>query len=69
MLGAEIPPGEALQRGDLMFWKGHVGMMVDAELLIHANGHFMATVIEPLSDAMARIQEVTGSPVIARRRL
>lgn len=67
-LGAEIPAGEALQRGDLVFWQGHVGMMVDAELLIHANGYFMATVIEPLSVAMTRIEGATGGRVIARRR-
>jgi cell wall-associated NlpC family hydrolase len=68
-LGTEIPAGAALQRGDLMFWKGHVGMMVGPDLMIHANGHFMATVIEPLQDAVARITAATGGQVIARRRL
>jgi len=31
------------QRGDIVFWKGHVGMMVDADTMIHANAHHMAT--------------------------
>lgn len=67
-LGADIPPEAALQRGDLLFWKGHVAMMVDADVLIHANGHFMATVIEPAQDAIARIAAGSGGDVIARRR-
>ena len=43
-------------------------MMVDADVLIHANGHFMATVIEPAQDAIARIAAGSGGDVIARRR-
>ena len=42
-----------LHRGDLVFWPGHVGIMVDAEHMIHANGHHMTVVIEPLADAVA----------------
>ena len=43
------------QRGDLVFWKGHVGMLLDADTLIHANAHHMAVAIEPLDEAIARI--------------
>ena len=68
-LGAELPQGAALQRGDLLFWKGHVAMMVDAELMIHATGAFMATVVESAAEAIARIKENTGGDVTARRRL
>jgi len=68
-LGTDIAPGVPLQRGDLLFWKGHIAMMVDADLLIHANGHFMATVIEPASEAIARIAGAAGGDVIAHRRL
>ncbi|MDN5786652.1 C40 family peptidase [Pseudorhodobacter sp.] len=68
-LGDAIAEAEALQRGDLLFWKGHVAMMVDAELMIHATGHFMAVVIEPVDEAIARITAQTGAEVIARRRL
>ena len=35
-----------LQRGDLIFWKGHVAIVRDAETIVHANAHHMATVIE-----------------------
>jgi cell wall-associated NlpC family hydrolase len=58
-----------LQRGDLLFWKGHVAMMVDAELMIHATGAFMATVVEPAEAAIARIHGSEGQKLIARRRL
>ncbi|XBQ14841.1 MAG: NlpC/P60 family protein [Oceanicaulis sp.] len=44
-----------LQRGDLVFWPGHVGVMTDAETLLHANGHHMMTVAEPLARAAKRI--------------
>jgi len=53
----------ALQRGDLVFWPGHVGFMLDGEYLLHASGHQMAVVIEPLSDAVGRI----GEPRTVRR--
>ncbi|MEL6683524.1 MAG: NlpC/P60 family protein, partial [Pseudomonadota bacterium] len=57
-----------LERGDLIFWKGHVGMMVDGETLIHANAHHMATVYEPLKDAMIRIEAQGDGGVVARKR-
>ena len=56
-----------LQRGDLVFWKGHVGMMLDGERLIHANGHHMMTVIEPLADALKRIAALFGPATSFRR--
>jgi cell wall-associated NlpC family hydrolase len=46
---------EQLARGDLVFWKGHVGMMLGAERFIHANAHHMAVAIEPLDEAVDRI--------------
>ena len=56
-----------LQRGDLVFWQGHVGIMLDAERLIHSNGHHMSTVIEPLEQAVERIARLFG-PVTGFRR-
>src|SRR5204862_2433137 len=32
---------DGLRRGDLVFWKGHVGIMTDDQVLLHANGHHM----------------------------
>ena len=68
-LGAEVPAGAQAQRGDLWFWRGHVGMVVDAETLIHANAHHMAVAYEPLTHAALRIEAQGDGPVLARRRL
>jgi hypothetical protein len=55
-------------RGDLIFWKGHMGMMLDKTRLLHANAFHMAVAIEPLAEAMARIEKIAG-PVTAVKRL
>lgn len=54
-LGVIIDRAQGLQRGDLVFWPGHVGVLVDAERLLHANAYAMATAIEPLADVETRI--------------
>jgi cell wall-associated NlpC family hydrolase len=56
------------QRGDLVFWKGHMGVMLDEGRLLHANAFHMAVAIEPLSEAMTRIEKIAG-PVTAIKRL
>ena len=56
------------RRGDLVFWPGHVGIMFDSKNILHANGHAMSTVIEPLSHAVQR-SELTGKPVSSIKRL
>ena len=57
----------ARQRGDLVFWAGHVAIMLDATRLLHANAFHMQVEIEPLADAVTRIAPVTG-PVTAIKR-
>jgi cell wall-associated NlpC family hydrolase len=68
-LGCALPDDAPLDRGDLIFWKGHVGVMRDAETLIHANAHHMAVASEPLDGAVRRIRTNGGGPVTSRRRL
>lgn len=59
---------EALARGDLVFWKGHVGIMLDAERMLHANAFHMATAIEELAVTRARYVAVgVGEPTAYRR--
>jgi hypothetical protein len=53
-LGEPVEPA-ALRRADLVFWPGHVAMMLDETRLIHANSFHMACAIEPLAAALARI--------------
>jgi len=54
-----------LRRGDLVFWKGHMGVMRDAATLLHANAFHMEVASEPLADAIARID----GPVTSVKRL
>lgn len=68
-MGTEVAPGAALRRGDLVFWKGHVALMVDEARIIHANGQSMDVRIEGLEAAMARISAQGGGEVTARRRV
>jgi cell wall-associated NlpC family hydrolase len=58
----------SLKRGDLLFWKGHVGLVRDEATLLHATGHFMQVVLEPLVAAITRIA-AAGDPVTSIRRL
>lgn len=68
-LGIALPDDPAaLERGDLVFWRGHVGMMLDASRVIHANGHHMAVAVEPLAEARARILANSYGPVTSLRR-
>lgn len=66
-LGAEVDG--PLQRGDLVFWKGHVALVTAPDRIIHANGHSMDVRHEGLADAIARIAAQGGGPVTARRRI
>lgn len=59
--------GAALRRGDLVFWTGHVAMMLDGTRLIHASGDHGCTAIETLDATLARIGPVRGPPVGLRR--
>jgi hypothetical protein len=66
-LGEDVAPG-VVRRGDLVFWKGHMGVMLDEKRLLHANAFHMMVAIEPLADALARIDAVVG-PVTSVKRL
>ncbi len=67
-LGEEVTDGQ-LRRADLVFFPGHVGMMVDDTRMIHANAHWMTTMIEPLADVIARLKPEHPEPLLAVRRL
>jgi cell wall-associated NlpC family hydrolase len=70
-LGAPVAFDDSLTglaRADLVFWKGHVGMMLDGDRLIHANAHHMETAIEPLRTARDRIAG-KGMAISSIRRL
>ena len=71
-LGSPAPVDEALahlRRGDLIFWKGHVGVMRDARTLLHANGWHMKVASEPLADARSRVARGADGAITSIRRL
>lgn len=77
-IGEAVPVSndlDDLKRGDIVYWPGHCGIMIDAVMLLHANGFHMATVIEPLSQAVRRIRKsasennASGPEISTVRRL
>ena len=68
-LGDEIEPDAPLQRGDIIFFPGHVGFMADGDNLIHANAHWMQVTTEPLADVVSRLADGHARPVLARKRI
>jgi len=68
-LGEALPLDTPMQRGDILFWKGHVAWAVDSEVLLHANAHHMAVAYEPAENAIHRIQAQGDGPVTMRRRI
>ncbi len=67
-LGEDLPDDVPLERGDLVFFPGHVGIMADSENIIHANGTAMAVSMEPLANAAARFAE-HEQVILARKRV
>ncbi|NOR62830.1 MAG: NLP/P60 hydrolase [Rhodobacteraceae bacterium] len=63
------PEGEPLQRGDLVFWNGHVGLMQGSETLLHATAFSMRVMAEPLATTVARIEALGYGEITAIRRL
>jgi cell wall-associated NlpC family hydrolase len=69
--GQALPFDDALtglMRGDLVFWPGHVAIMLDANQIVHANAHHMLVEREPLTVARDRISS-SGLPISSIRRL
>lgn len=71
-LGTSVPVEDVLagrlRRGDLVFWKGHVGFAAAADVFLHADASSMRVVAEPLAAAVERIA-ASGLPVRSVRRV
>jgi len=68
-LGRSVEPNEPLRRGDLVFWKGHVGIMRDDSTLLHANATHMLVASEPVEEVRARNLAAGAGDVTAIKRL
>lgn len=63
-----FPETATIQRGDLLFWPGHVALALDATTMIHATAFAMAVITEPIPDAIARIEAAGEGPFLGARR-
>jgi hypothetical protein len=68
-LGTPVEGGidGALRRGDLIFWPAHVAILTAPDRIVHASGHHMMVVTEPLGEAVARIGAIKGPPTAVKR--
>jgi len=68
-IGAPVEGGidAPLHRGELVFWTGHVAILTAPDRIVHASGHHMSVVSEPLATAVARIAATSGPPLAVRR--
>lgn len=68
-LGDSVPlDGRPLERGDIVFFPGHVGMMLDDRTLLHSTAYWMTVCEEPVADVAARTLESEGAGIVAVRR-
>ena len=63
-LGAPIPEGAPLKRGDLLFCEDHVGMMLDDRMAIQVSHQALKVTVEPFSCA----RPAGSSSSLERRR-
>ncbi|WP_420861563.1 C40 family peptidase [Algirhabdus cladophorae] len=68
-LGKSVALGSEFIQGDILFWKGHVGIVAGPDRLLHANVFHMAVVEEPLGAALHRIEENGDGPLTGHRRV
>ncbi len=69
-LGRALEQDEKPARGDLAFFPGHVGWMIDNVHLLHANATHMAVTIDPLDDVISWLKaEGQKYPFSGFRRL
>ncbi|MFC0633926.1 C40 family peptidase [Brevundimonas balnearis] len=61
-LGRAVQRGD-LRRGDLMFWSGQAGVLVDGERVAHASPTALAVTVEPLAGLLGA---TTEAPVFRR---
>jgi len=68
-LGEALAEDATLRRGDLIFWRSHVAIVIESDTMIHANANAMAVTLEPVNSAIDRIERAGEGPVSARKRL
>ena len=67
-LGSPVDPDGPLKRGDLVFWRGHVGIMTGTKMILHATEYTLRVVEEPFAAMRARVSKA-GLDVTSVKRL
>ena len=57
-IGAAVDADGPLMRGDLVFWRGHVGIMTGPETIIHATEYTLRVVEEDFPTMRARLTKI-----------
>jgi cell wall-associated NlpC family hydrolase len=68
-VGEALDIDAPLRRGDLVFWKGHVGLMQDSKTLLHATAFSMTVLTEPLETTVARVKAQGYGDITTIRRI
>ena len=58
-----------IKKGDLIFWKGHVAVVISKRNLVHAYGPLKKTLVMPINKTIDRIYKTAGLKVIGIRRI
>ena len=60
---------ENIKKNDLIFWKGHVAIVISRDKLIHAYGPFKKTLIMPIRKTIDRIYKTANLKIQGIRRI
>ena len=60
---------KSVRKNDLIFWKGHVAIVVSKHKLIHAYGPLKKTITMPIKKTIDRIYKTTNLEIIGIRRI
>ena len=58
-----------MKKNDLIFWKGHVAVIVSKSKLIHAYGPLKKVVVMPIKTTIDRIYKTANLKIIGIRRV
>ncbi len=64
-IGTVLDEEEVPEHGDLAFFPGHVGIMLDDMHLLHANAHHMRVSIDPLREVIDIVSFQTDKPPLS----
>ena len=65
----EVGLDKRIEKGCLVFWDGHVGIMLDENNILHSNAYHMCVQTEPLNKALSRIKGKYGDIISIKKVL